>query len=136
MTSIPGERNPFTTPVAKRVSCIQHANVETSDVARTQQWYKKVFDAEWTEENPRFLRLGSSELHIHVETNPQPHASNHFAIEVNDWADMMAHLKRAGVVFDGGREPRVTGTGKHTAFVRDPDGNLIEVMHHPSWHKD
>ena len=56
-----GERNPFTTPRAERVSCIQHTNVETADVARSQEWYKNVFGAEWTEENPRFLRLGTIE---------------------------------------------------------------------------
>lgn len=131
---MPGERNPFTTPTASRVSCIQHTNVETSDVARTQEWYKKVFDAEWTEENPRYLRLGSTELHIHVEANPQPHSSNHFAVEVNDWDDMLAHLSAIGVSFDQGREPRVNPTGKHACFVRDPDGNLIEIMYHPDWH--
>ena len=65
------ERNPYTPAYmnsgSKRVSVIQHSNVETSDVARSQQWYKKVFDAEWTEEGPRFLKLGNSELHLHVE---------------------------------------------------------------------
>ena len=71
------ERNPYVhahaTVGSKRASVIQHANVETSDVARSQQWYKKVFEAEWTEEGPRFLKLGSSELHLHEEANPQPH---------------------------------------------------------------
>ena len=129
-----GERNPFTTPRAARVSCIQHTNVETADVARSQEWYKKVFDAEWTEENPRFLRLGTSELHLHVEAKPQPHDNNHFAVEVNDWDDMLAHIASIGVPFDG-REPRTNANGKAAFFVRDPDGNKIEVMHHAEWHK-
>ncbi len=129
---MPGERNPFTTPRTSRVSCIQHANVETSDVARTQEWYRKVFDAEWTEENPRFLRLGSSELHIHEEASPQPHRSNHFAVEVENWEDMLAHLSKVGIGFD--REPRENASGKIAGFMRDPDGNVIEVMHHRAWH--
>src|SRR5918996_62822 len=53
------ERNPYipanVVAGSIKVSCIQHANVETTDVARSQEWYKKVFDVEWTEEHPRYL---------------------------------------------------------------------------------
>ena len=93
-----------------------------------------MFDAEWTEENPRFLRLGSSELHLHVESTPQPHKSNHFAVEVENWEDMLAHLSQVGIGFEAGREPRENASGKISGFMRDPDGNLIEVMHHQAWH--
>jgi lactoylglutathione lyase len=111
---------------------IQHSNVETSDVARSQEWYSKVFDAEWTEEGPRFLKLGNTELHLHVEANPQPHPSNHFAIEVEDWDGWLANLQEVGIGFD--REPRLNDGGKLAGFLRDPDGNLIEVMYHAEWH--
>ena len=78
------ERNPNITAYVPegsiRVSCFQHANVSTSDVKRSQEWYKKVFDAEWTEEPPRYLKLGSSELHIAVRENVNPHERNHFAV--------------------------------------------------------
>jgi len=133
---MPGERNPFSTPNGSRVACIQHANVETSNVARTQEWYKRVFDAEWTEENPRFLRLGSSELHIHQEAHPNAHKTNHFAVEVLDWEGMVDHLKREKITFEKGREPKTNPNGKSVCFVRDPDGNLIEIMHHAAWHRD
>jgi catechol 2,3-dioxygenase-like lactoylglutathione lyase family enzyme len=130
------ERNPYIPAYvpkgSKRVSCIQHANVETSNVARSQEWYAKVFDAEWTEEGPRFLKLGNSELHLHEEPNPQPHKTNHFAVEVEDWEAWLANLSRVGVTFD--REPRENG-GKLSGFLRDPDGNSIEVMYHAAWHK-
>lgn len=46
------ERNPYVpahvTAGSKRVSVIQHTNVETSDVARSQEWYQKVFEARLT----------------------------------------------------------------------------------------
>jgi hypothetical protein len=70
-------------------------------VARSQEWYKKVFNAEWTEEGPRFLKLGSSELHLHEEPNPQPHPTNHFAVEVEDWDGWLANLSRVGVTLKG-----------------------------------
>ena len=133
------ERNPyipaFVAESSNRVSCIQHANVETSDVVRSQEWYKKVFNAEWTEEGPRFLKLGTSELHLHVEPNPQAHQTNHFAVEVEDWEGWLANLSRVGVTFESGREPRLRDDGKMAGFLKDPDANIIEVMYHAAWHQ-
>ena len=130
------ERNPYIPAYAPegsiRVSCIQHANVSTSDVGRSQQWYKKIFGAEWTEDQPRYLKLGSSEVHIAVRDEVKPHERNHFAVEVENWDAWVANLSKVGESFH--REPRVSG-GKLSGFVRDPDGNLIEVMWHADWHK-
>ena len=131
------ERNPYRPDFTKgtnRVSMIQHTNVETSDVPRSQEWYAKVFAAEWTEDGPRFLKLGNTELHLHVEANPQPHPSNHFALEVEDWDGWLSNLNQVGVKFEGGREPKMNDSGKLAGFLRDPDGNLIEVMYHSEWH--
>ena len=131
------ERNPYMPTFTKgsiKASMIQHSNVETSDVPRSQEWYGKVFGAEWTEEGPRFLKLGNTELHLHVEANPQPHPTNHFAIEVEDWDAWLSNLQEVGVDFAPGREPKLNDGGKLAGFLRDPDGNLIEVMYHAAWH--
>lgn len=129
------ERNPYITAYVPedsiRVSCIQHANVSTSNVKRSQEWYKMVFGAEWTEEHPRYLKLGSSELHIAVRENVNPHERNHFAVEVENWEAWLTNLARVGVSFD--QEPRVN-EGKLSGFISDPDGNRIEVMWHVDWH--
>ncbi|MDA0733795.1 MAG: VOC family protein [Chloroflexi bacterium] len=129
------ERNPYipaNVPEGSiRVSCIQHANVSTSDVKRSQEWYKKVFDAEWTEDQPRYLKLGSSEVHIAEREDVNPHERNHFAVEVENWEAWVANLARVGVSFI--QEPNVNG-GKLRGFVSDPDGNRIEVMWHADWH--
>ena len=133
------ERNPYipshSTSGSTGVSCIQHTNVETSNVARSQEWYKKVFNADWTDEGPRFLKLGNSELHLHEEPNPQPHNTNHFAVEVEDWDAWLANLAGVGVSFESGREPKLRDGRKMAGFLRDPDGNMIEVMYHASWHQ-
>jgi lactoylglutathione lyase len=130
------ERNPyipaFVSEGSIRVSCIQHANVSVSDVKQSQEWYKKVFNAEWTEERPRYLKLGSSEVHIAVREHVNPHEGNHFAVEVEDWDAWAANLARVGVPFD--REP-AENDGKLRVFISDPDGNRIEVMWHADWHK-
>ena len=59
------ERNPYIPAYAPegsiRVSCIQHANISVSDVEQSQEWYKKVFGAEWTEEPVSYTHLRAHE---------------------------------------------------------------------------
>ena len=115
-----------------RVSAIHHINVPTSDRDRTREWYQKVFDAE-VKEHPRQLelQLGASEIHCHDTQNPTFLQTNHFAVEIPDWEGMMAHLAAIQVPFDGGRQPGVRDYDGHSyAYIRDPDGNLIELIHH------
>ena len=130
------ERNPYIPSYAPessiRVSCIQHANISVSDVEKSQAWYKKVFGAEWTEDKPRYLKLGSSEVHIAVRGAPDPHPRNHFAVEVENWDAWKANFESTGESFVG--EPTTNGP-KQRVFVNDPDGNRIEVMWHADWHK-
>ena len=116
-----------------RVSAIHHINVGIRDRERTREWYEKVFDAEF-KEHPRQLELhlGTSEIHCHVTPDPTFLQTNHFAVEIPDWEGMMSHLAEVGVAFDGGRGPQVRDyDGHHYAYLRDPDGNLIELIHHP-----
>ena len=130
------ERNPYIPSYIPensiRVSCIQHTNVSTSNVKRTQEWYKKVFGAEWTEDKPRYLKLGSSEVHIAEREEVNAHERNHFAVEVENWDSWVANLAHVGESFV--REPN-SNDGKLRGFVSDPDGSLIEVMWHADWHK-
>ena len=129
------ERNPyipsFVTEDSIRVSCIQHTNISVSDIEQSQSWYKKVFAAEWTEDQPRYLKLGTSEVHIAVRGEPYPHPRNHFAVEVENWDAWVANLENVGESFLG---EVTTNGGKQRVFVNDPDGNRIEVMWHADWH--
>jgi catechol 2,3-dioxygenase-like lactoylglutathione lyase family enzyme len=117
-----------------RVSDIHHINVGIRDRERTSEWYQKVFEAEPIK-HPRQLelRLGSSEIHCHITPEPAYLETNHFALEIPDWEGMMAHLTAVRVPFDGDRPPgiREDTDGHYYAYLRDPDGNLIELIHHP-----
>lgn len=117
-----------------RVQAIHHVNVGIRDRERTRAWYQKVFDAE-VKAHPRQLELylGTSELHCHETPNPIYLQTSHFAVEVMDWEGMMTHLAALDVPFDAGRGPQIRDyDGHHYAYIRDPDGNLIELVHHPS----
>jgi hypothetical protein len=45
---------------------------------------------------------------------------------------MIAHLTEVKAPFDGDRPPKVRDDdGHHYAYIRDPDENPIEPIHHP-----
>ena len=133
------------------IKLIHHVNVQISDRARTRAWYEKVLGAEFLDRGPALnkrqlqLRLGSGEIHFTETPRPTAVPSSHFAIEVDDWEATLAHLDELGIPHVrtsaastgadiGGTNPhqgRREDSGEHYTYVKDPDGNLIELVHHP-----
>jgi catechol 2,3-dioxygenase-like lactoylglutathione lyase family enzyme len=138
------------------IKLIHHVNVQISDRDRTRAWYEKVLGAEFLDRGPALnrrqlqLRLGSGEIHFTVTPRPIVAASSHFAIEVDDWGATMAHLDQLGIEHVrtsaastgtdiGGTNPmmgRREDSSEHYAYIKDPDGNLIELVNHPLGLKD
>jgi catechol 2,3-dioxygenase-like lactoylglutathione lyase family enzyme len=130
-----------------RVTLIQHINIQISDRERTREWYEKVLGAEFLDRGPELnkrqlqLRIGSAEIHTTDTANPLRVPSNHFAVEIPDWDEMIAHLDELGVPYHG--EPAVHTSergssygrreysGGYFTYIHDPDGNMIELVHHP-----
>jgi catechol 2,3-dioxygenase-like lactoylglutathione lyase family enzyme len=130
-----------------RVTLIQHINIQISNRERTREWYEKVLGAEFLDRGPELnkrqlqLRIGNAEIHTTDTVDPVRVPSVHFAVEIPDWDDMIAHLDELGVPY--GRGPR-SGTGEtgssyghreysggYYTYIHDPDGNMIELVHHP-----
>ena len=134
-----------------RIKLIHHINVPISDRERTRQWYERVLGAEFLDRgeasNRRQLqmRLGTGEIHFSQTAQPKPTASSHFALELDDWDGMLAHLAALGIEHVrtsaasvaanlGGTDPqqgRRDYSGEHYTYLHDPDGNMIELVHHP-----
>jgi catechol 2,3-dioxygenase-like lactoylglutathione lyase family enzyme len=134
-----------------RIQLIHHVNVQISDRQSAREWYEKVLGAEFLDRGPALntrqlqLRLGSGEIHFTERPRPTTIASSHFAVEVDDWDAMLAHLAELGVphvrtsaastsAHIGGSDPyqgRREDTGEHYTYIHDPDGNMIELVHHP-----
>ena len=134
-----------------RIKLIHHINVQISDREKTREWYVNVLGAEFLDRGPALnrrqlqLRLGSGEIHFTETSNPANIPSGHFALEVDDWDAMLAHLDALGIPHVrtsaaavrrdiGGTDPyqgRREDTGEHYTYVHDPDGNMIELVHHP-----
>ena len=133
-----------------RIKLIHHVNVQISNRARTREWYVKVLGAAFLDRRPALnerqlqLRLGSCEIHFTETPHPARTPSDHFALEVDDWNAMLAHLDSLGIPHVrtpatgrpniGGTDPyegRREDTGEHYTYVHDPDGNMIELVYHP-----
>jgi catechol 2,3-dioxygenase-like lactoylglutathione lyase family enzyme len=138
-----------------RAKFVQHVNIQTTNRARTKEWYEKVFDAEAIERGNApnrgqlQVKFGTWEIHFSETTSPVHAPLVHFAVEVDDWDEMLAHLDRLGIAYGktmglgragtfresrGGNDPRQgrrEHDGSHYTYMQDPDGNVIELVHHP-----
>ena len=134
-----------------RIKLIHHVNVQITDRERTRRWYEEVLGAEFLDRGPALnrrqlqLRLGNGEIHFTERPTPVVVPSSHFAVEVDDWDAMLARLAALKIPHVrtsaastmpniGGADPhqgRREDTGEHYTYVHDPDGNMIELVHHP-----
>jgi catechol 2,3-dioxygenase-like lactoylglutathione lyase family enzyme len=130
-----------------RVTLVHHINIQISDRERTRAWYENVLGAEFLDRGPELnkrqlqLRIGNAEIHTTDTANPAPVPSNHFAVEIRDWDEMIAHLDKLGIRYSRapGASTKETGSsygrreysGGYYTYIHDPDGNMIELVHHP-----
>jgi catechol 2,3-dioxygenase-like lactoylglutathione lyase family enzyme len=130
-----------------RVALIQHINIQVSNRERTRKWYEEVLGAEFLDRGPELnkrqlqLRIGSAEIHTTDTADPVRVPSVHFAVEIPDWDEMIANLDKLGVPYQTRTraEPAPSGSnygrreysGGYSTYIQDPDGNTIELVHHP-----
>jgi len=130
------------------VKLIHHVNVPISDRKRAREWYEKVLGAEFLDRDPindrqLQLRIGTGEMHF--TDTPNPAQGGHFAVEVDNWKGT-PNLDRLGVPYsrspgaqsgppqtpeDDQYQGRREDNGEHYTYIRDPDGNVIELVYHP-----
>ena len=87
----------------------------------------------------RALQFGSQKINLHPAAQPIiPHARQPTSgsadlcfIATTPLSEVIDHLARQGVAIELGPVPRTGAMGLITSvYVRDPDGNLIEVSHY------
>ena len=134
-----------------KVTMVHHINVQITDRQRTREWYEKVLGATFLDRGPALnnrqlqLNLGNAEMHFSDTDTPTLAARVHFAVEVDNWDEMLAHLDALGVEYSRAGRGALTGggtghdqrwgrredTGEHYTYIHDPDGNRIELVYHP-----
>jgi glyoxylase I family protein len=117
---------------------IHHAAVLVSDTARALAFYRDVLGLPEVSRADlpypgAWLGAGAQQIHLMELPNPDPAAGRpehggrdrHVALSVCGLEEIRARLERAGVAYTQSR------SGRAALFVRDPDGNALELMEAP-----
>jgi len=116
-----------------RATAILHAALLVSDLDRSKEFYGGLLGLV---EKPRpdfgfpgaWYDLGACELHLMVtpealpSADKRPRRDNHIAFQIDAIEAAKENLQSAGLSF------RESSSGRGSIFVRDPDGNLIELQ--------
>lgn len=115
---------------------ILHVSILVSDIERALEFYCGVLGLSLDSARPdlgypgAWLTLGEQQLHLLQLPNPDPVADRpshggrdrHVAISVNDIHVLSQQLDSLGIHYT------LSKSGRSAIFVRDPDGNAIELI--------
>ena len=117
---------------------LRHLALNVRDVVRMRAFYVDVmgFSVEWEPDaDTAYLTSGRDNLALHRATDVAPAgtgALDHLGVivakpdQVDAWA---AFLETRGVAID--RRPKTHRDGSRSCYFRDPEGNRVQVIHHP-----
>jgi len=117
---------------------LRHLALNVRDVAAMQRFYVDLlgFAVEWEPDADNlYLSSGIDNLALHRATGlvgAEGGVLDHLGLivrspdEVDQWA---AFLEAKGVTLDA--KPRTHRDGARSCYFRDPEGNRIQIIHHP-----
>ncbi len=117
---------------------IDHVVLTVRDVEATCRYYERVLGMEVVTfgDGRRALHFGRQKINLHQAGEEfSPHAQHPVAgsadfclLTDRPLAEVVAHITAAGVRIEQGPVTRAGATGPlESIYLRDPDGNLIEV---------
>ena len=115
---------------------LDHVNVRTSNLEQMSRFYEATFGLEpgprpGFDFAGRWLYCADRAVVHFVETEEQPAGHEprieHFAFRARDYAGFVTDLDRLGVEYRLVDVPPGSGQDLRQVFVRDPDGNRVEV---------
>ena len=121
-----------------RIDRLDHLVLTVADIAITCDFYSRILgmSVETFAEGRKALKFGVQKINLHQAgrefdpkaKHPIPGSSDLCFISETPLADAIAHLQASGVVIEEGPVERTGATGRlRSVYLRDPDGNLIEV---------
>jgi catechol 2,3-dioxygenase-like lactoylglutathione lyase family enzyme len=121
-----------------RIEGIDHLVLTVADVDRTVSFYARVLGMEPVTfgAGRRALRFGHHKLNLHQAgrelepkaRQPTPGSADLCLITTTPLDRVLDHLRAHGVPVEEGPVARTGATGPITSvYLRDPDGNLVEV---------
>jgi glyoxylase I family protein len=122
-----------------KVTQLLHASLLVADLTRARAFYEGVLGLEPSPARPQmdfdgvWYDIGPAQIHLLALPSPDPVAGRpahggrdrHIALAVEDLEALRTELDRRGIAYTLSR------SGRRALFVRDPDGNTLELM---EWH--
>ena len=116
---------------------LRHLALNVRDLPAMKRFYVELlgFAVEWEPDPDNvYLSSGVDNLALHRATDGPPSASplDHFGVivkraeDVDRWA---AFLESRGVTLDA--KPKTHRDGARSCYFSDPDGNKVQIIHHP-----
>ena len=118
---------------------IDHLVLTVADIDATCDFYRRALGMECVTFGPDSrvaLTFGKQKINLHragaefepKAARPTPGSGDLCFITEGSIENLIAHLKAAGIAIVEGPVPRTGAAGPMTSvYLRDPDGNLIEV---------
>ena len=120
-----------------KVRSLDHIVLCVADVAATRAFYERVLGMKSREERPGkwSLHFGACKISLQdaasspdIARDTVPGSGNFCLLSDTPMEKIVAHLAREGVTVAAGPGERAGATGPIlSVYVRDPDGNLVEV---------
>lgn len=119
-----------------KIAQLLHVSLLVSDLERARAFYEGVLGLVPSPARPQmdfagvWYDIGPAQLHLLVLPSPDPvegrpeHGGRdrHTALAVEDWDALRLELDRSGIAYSLSR------SGRRALFVRDPDGNALELV--------
>ncbi|HVF26319.1 MAG TPA: VOC family protein [Anaerolineales bacterium] len=114
-------------------SRIQHCSLVVQNLERATAFYRDVLGLieiaipstfKPAGLNVRWFRLGSQQIHILLGAENHPNSQHHMALQVDNAQAARSWMKEKGIDV----EETILIPDADRFFVRDPDGNLIEII--------
>ncbi|HEY0837257.1 MAG TPA: VOC family protein [Azospirillum sp.] len=125
-----------------KIDRLDHVVLTVRDLDATVDFYTRVLGMElvtFGAQGRKALSFGAQKINLHVAgkefepkaRTPLPGSADVCFITTTPIAEVQAHLAAHGVAVEEGPVPRTGATGPITSvYLRDPDGNLIEISNY------
>ncbi len=125
------------------VTGLDHLVLTVADPDHTSGFYQRVLGMRPVTfgTGRRALEFGASKINLHQAgqeitphaARPLPGSADLCLITMTPPGQVLAHLGTQGVPVEDGPVPRTGARGPITSiYIRDPDGNLIEIASYPA----
>ncbi|MFN4258522.1 MAG: VOC family protein [Gemmataceae bacterium] len=112
------------------VSQIDHCSILITDVERSRRFYRDILGLHEIPKPRTFdfvalwFQLGDTQIHLLLKDKPDSISPRHFALRVLDAQAARRYLSEQNVPIEETTE--IPGADRF--FIRDPDGNRIEII--------